>query len=63
MDFAKSHWENTPENLGVDDCVCDTIQGCQTIGLQLDEMSSFSGNRKNTDNSKPYGKSSTKKLF
>ena len=47
MDFAKSHWENTPENLGIDDCVCDTIQGYQTIGLQLDEMSSFSGNKKN----------------
>ena len=28
MDFAKSHWENTPEDLGIDDCVCNTIEGC-----------------------------------
>ena len=47
MDFAKSHWANTPEDLGVDHCVCDTIEGCQTIGLQLDELWSFSGNKKN----------------
>ena len=47
MDFANSHWEDTPEDLGIYDCVCDTIERCQTIGLQLDEMWSFSGNKKN----------------
>jgi len=46
-DFAKKQWQNTPEDLGIDDFVCDTIECCQEFSLQLDEMWSFSGNKQN----------------